>query len=419
MNEKIEKFKSLIDESNNTSTCTTNNDGVGTKSITINDDTIYTATYNDMSITRDIEYLFNFYNLNNWHDVAHLSYDSDYNALNVGAVTNTCLNTPFTNNNYYTLKIYPYCPKDNRLGLRFFSNPDKPDTQTGYTIYKDIRNTQIVLKDDNGNQIGSTDAGKNYFSNGEHEIELIRDNNTATLTFDGDVLLNNVDVTGLSNTIGAWCWQNNYIGLEGISLDSYIFRDAANANKLSHYGNIISVESIYTGANITYDTTMNAYKLQSTGNGVKVYPINALNGITQLKLSADIYLPSTSNVSTSISLETIADSGTTNSCVGWCFENDTNKLIRHRFRNKTWQSNDSVYNGIYEDEWCHFEMIVNNTNVTVNISRENQSLIANNTYTLSNTSTMFNTPSYRKYGIGIGWANGAVGYVKNIKAQYL
>jgi len=168
---------------------------------------------------------------------------------------------------------------------------------------------------------------------------------------------------------------------------------------------------------LTYDTTMNAYKMQSTGSGVKLFAIDDLNGLTELKLTMELYLPSSTGSNSAVSLEVATN---TQCSVGYYHEKSQNGLFRHRFQNTSWKGNDTIAStGGSKDAWLKYECVIDGTDTTITIYNSGGTQLATATYTLTNTSSDFNTASYRRYGPGVGWVSGVTGYVRNIKAESL
>ena len=201
-----------------------------------------------------------------------------------------------------------------------------------------------------------------------------------------------------------------------VTVQSYLFYDdCSSSTGLTNY-TFQAIESGTCTGTIEYDSTMNAYKMTSTSGGVKMWCINDLNGLTQFKLTLELYLPN-SNVNDSAVSAEVATS--TQSSVGLYIEKSSTKLHYHRFKNSAWQENMVLsQSGGSKDTWLKVEMTINGTSLNTKVWNGDTQLV-NSNYTLTNTSSDYNTDSYRRYGPGVGWANTAVGYVRNIKAEPL
>ena len=159
-----------------------------------------------------------------------------------------------------------------------------------FTVTVEYNNNPIagypiqIYKD--GSSLGSqySDITNN---SGECSIEYIIPSDASDMVINANALSNNVTIT------------------------LPLFYDTCNnAEGLSNYGSVYSFEG-NSNASMTYDSTMNAYKLQNTGRGTKAYPIPVLQGCTKLKLSAEVYIPSTAYGDTSVGLEVIGTNHTT------------------------------------------------------------------------------------------------------------
>lgn len=198
---------------------------------------------------------------------------------------------------------------------------------------------------------------------------------------------------------------------------SYLFYDECNSSSgLSNY-TFQEIESGTCTGTIAYDSTMNAYKMTSTSGGVKMWCINDLNGLTQLKLTMELYLPSSNVNDSAVSLEVATN---TQCSVGYYHEKTKLSLSRHRFQNASWRGNDVIASaGGNKGAWLKYECVIDGTDTTITIYNSGGTQLATANYVLTNTSSDFSTSSYRRYGPGVGWANNAVAYVRNIKAEYI
>lgn len=204
-----------------------------------------------------------------------------------------------------------------------------------------------------------------------------------------------------------------------VTAQTYLFYDACDsASGLSNYGSAISLGS-YSTATLSYDSTMNAYKLTSNSSDVKFVPITALDGLTEFKLTMEWYQPTASNHS-STAVEPVVGT-TTKAGLCYTFFNDNTGFVRQRYSGGKWRSNDTLVSGIaYRDEWLKIELTIEDTSVTMKAYRMNSDTpFATESYTLTNISSDYSTASNRRYGLGIGYANNSYGYYRNIKAEEL
>ena len=225
-----------------------------------------------------------------------------------------------------------------------------------------------------------------------------------------------ITVTGVSAETTFTASYSNATATCTVTVPNIIFQDdCSSSTGLSNY-TFQEIESGTCTGTLTYDSTMNAYKMSSTSGGVKMWCINDLNGLTQLKLTLELYLPSSVGSDSAVSCEAAT---TTKSSVGLYIEKSSTKLHYHRFQNSTWKENMVISNsGGSKNTWLKVVMTINGTSLNTKVFNGDTQLVSND-YTLSNTSSDFNTSSYRRYGPGIGWSNGAIGYVRNIKAESL
>lgn len=289
--------------------------------------------------------------------------------------------------------------------------------QTGSSCYH-IKFDSSSYTAINGSITVSATLQQNYSTVSGETVTFSASGISQTVTTDSNGVATTT-LTGLTSDITLTVSYSNVSDTCSITVVNYLFYDACDSSTgLSNYGSIIQVENS-TSATMTYDSTMNAYLLSSTGSGMKIFPVNALDGLTQLKFSMELYVPSNANSSTSPCIEIATVNKTS---VGYGFSTEANRLIRHRFANGSWKENYNVSgsNTIVKGEWCYYECSVNGTSVTANVYRADKTtLVGTNTYTLTNNSTDYNTSTNRRYGVGIGWSNGAYGYVRNIKAETL
>ena len=227
-------------------------------------------------------------------------------------------------------------------------------------------------------------------------------------------------LTGLSSSGTYTCSYGNVSDTCTVTVVNYLFYDECNsATGLSNYGSVYPVEN-NTNATITYDSTMNAYKISSTGGGTKVFPITALTGLTSLHLEAEFYLPSTTHNNTSCGLEVV---GTNHTSWGTVQNKVHNLYGYHIFRNNSFVKNTTAKNGANLDKWIRFKIDIDGVNVTYSFEQLDGTVIYQSTTLNLSTlvgSTYYTTVEDRQYGISIAWNSyTCYSYVRNIKATTL
>ena len=204
-------------------------------------------------------------------------------------------------------------------------------------------------------------------------------------------------------------------------LNPTLFEDACNSNSgLSNYGTLVTIESAGTSASLEYDSTMNAYKLTSLSNGVKIYPITELNGKSNLSLEMEVYMPSDTYTETSLGFGVAVPETSGYSEVGFVLVHEHNGIYRHHFVSGSFRGNTTIGTDIF-DTWYKIKTVFNGTNTTTTVTNmsTNEVVVNNSTYDLTTLSSTFSDISKYVYGIDIAWSNGAYGYVRNIKAVRL
>lgn len=204
-------------------------------------------------------------------------------------------------------------------------------------------------------------------------------------------------------------------------LNPTLFEDACNSNSgLSNYGTLVTIESAGTSASLEYDSTMNAYKLTSLSNGVKIYPITELNGKSNLSLEMEVYMPSDTDTATSLGFGVAVPETRGYSEVGFVLIHENNRIYRHHFVSGSFRGNTTIGTDTF-DTWYKIKTVFNGTNTTTTVTNmsTNEVVVNNSTYDLTTLSSTFSDISKYVYGIDIAWSNGAYGYVRNIKAVRL
>lgn len=225
------------------------------------------------------------------------------------------------------------------------------------------------------------------------------------------------------------CFQSNHTGdlnikatcsnIESSSVqieDCYLY-DVSSQSGLSHFGNVYEINgSGKNQASITYDSTEQAYKIISTGDGLKTIPITSATGKDQLKITLDM-----KPTSTDLQYQTgIMCIGTNHSASGVVFGNYSG-FYNPTFLNNDWNNNENLTGSWSSGTWYNVEMTVNGTSVSI-VVKNGSTTVASTTFDLTDkSSTLFNTLTDRQYGFAIGWkANSTLySYAKNIKIKSL
>jgi hypothetical protein len=229
-----------------------------------------------------------------------------------------------------------------------------------------------------------------------------------------------ITVSNITGTVTFTASYSNVTDTCTVTVQTYLCYDACDsASGLSNYGSVYSVEN-NTNATITYDSTMNAYKISNTGGGAKLFPITALTGLTSLHLEAEFYLPSTTNRNTSCGLEVV---GTNHTSWGTVQNKVDNLYGYHIFRNNSFVENVTAKSGANLNEWIRFKIDIDGVNVTYSFEQLDGTVIYQSTTLNLSTlvgSTYYTTVEDRQYGIGIAWNSyNCYSYVRNIKATTL
>lgn len=223
------------------------------------------------------------------------------------------------------------------------------------------------------------------------------------------------NLTGLTASATYTCSYSNVSDTCTVTVQTYLFYDACDSSSgLSNYGSVYSLEG-NAQATLTYDSTMNSYKVQSTGSGVKVFPITALTGLDSLRLSADVYVSSSVNAGTSIGLACV---GTNHSGQGWCVF-PTQTCYVHVFNNNSFGRNVSLNTSILANEWINITLDVQGTSVGYTITKVTDgTVVKTGTWSLTTYSSNYATLTDRQYAIDIGWSSSnCYAYIKNIIAE--
>lgn len=225
-----------------------------------------------------------------------------------------------------------------------------------------------------------------------------------------------VTVTGLTATATFTASYSNVSDVCTVTVGpAYLFYDACDsADGLSKYGNSVYVKNTSSTLTLSYDSTMNAYKV--VGNNIDGYakiPIPALDGKDGFYIEAEFYSTynNTKHQSGICVYDTSASAGNSiwardianiNRC-GWL------KTVNGTDSGEA--GNSQKFNLPVYNNWYKLRFEINGTTATAKWMKTDDTLIYSYSYTI---------PSYNSNSIGLqflAWANPY--YVRNIKAEPL
>lgn len=199
---------------------------------------------------------------------------------------------------------------------------------------------------------------------------------------------------------------SNNVNVEYIS---YLFYDSCSSSTgLTNYDLPVNVEGGDATATITYDSSMNAYKLTSINSGVKVYPIKQLDYEDNFKLSLELNITSSNSLCLGLGIL-----GSNNSYFGFILDNG--RFCGHRFDNDRWRENYIFDYPTYYNDWLKLELqVTNGVNVIATFKNLDGTVIATTSQTLSSS---YHSQSKNKFCLDIGYSSSRYGYVRNIIAE--
>ena len=241
----------------------------------------------------------------------------------------------------------------------------------------------------------------------------------------GQTMATNITAKGVSASAsdGLTTLAGKILQISGGGGSTTLFEDACNsASGLSNYGSLVSLESSGTSANLEYDSTENAYAITSLSSGIKCYPITALNGLDNLKLSFDFKLPSTTN---NFGLGIAPIIASTHTGVGMFLNKGSggreSTIHIDKNNSETYWGDIQTVSNFDTSQYYTLELSVENDTATFTLYNYDSTLLRTYSHTLSSVTTDYNTLANRDYGITVGWNNNSnvKMYVKNIKAESL
>lgn len=203
------------------------------------------------------------------------------------------------------------------------------------------------------------------------------------------------NLTGLSTSATYTCTYQNVSDTCTVTVSNYLFYDdCTSVDGLSSYGNGLSLRD-YATTTLSYDSTMNAYKVTNSARGCGMIPITVLNGKNNFKFEFDLY------------------SNTGDKGLGFAMKNTSSNDF-HYFgfscyanRNVFWSNNSETIfgNTITKTTWHHIIITVTSSTITYDIDNGSQT---------GSFSTYISMDNNVVIGIESQWVSGDSGYVKNI-----
>lgn len=217
-------------------------------------------------------------NIGFFHDENNWNNDPKINISQEKITTNDMiwLNSQFTTSQSYILTFDVICTKQNNNGILLFSTSQSLN-DSGYYIYSANSKT-YVFDGETTSQIN-----KEYLNYGIHRIKIDCLRNNASIEIDGEIVIDNLNVSNLPNTIGLKASDGGNISISNIDLIEYecIYHDKCNSSSnLSNYGSAIH---IYGNDNLDCQLTYNSsgqyynFGVPGVGTNNSFRPITSLN----------------------------------------------------------------------------------------------------------------------------------------------
>lgn len=218
-------------------------------------------------------------NIGFFHDENNWNNDPKINISQEKITTNDMiwLNSQFTTSQSYILTFDVICTKQNNNGILLFSTSQSLN-DSGYYIYSANSKT-YVFDGETTSQIN-----KEYLNYGIHRIKIDCLRNNASIEIDGEIVIDNLNVSNLPNTIGLKASDGGNISISNIDLIEYecIYHDKCNSSSnLSNYGSAIHIHGNDKNLDcqLTYNSSGQYYNFGVPGVGTNqsFRPITSLN----------------------------------------------------------------------------------------------------------------------------------------------
>lgn len=186
-----------------------------------------------------------------------------------------------------------------------------------------------------------------------------------------------------------------------VTISSYIFYDEGSITGVSNYSTAHILENGGTTTfTLTWDTTVNAYHIETNPSKASMIGIDALDGYTgDFKLEADIMRTSTSY------------SGNLCYCqkekYGFFYGLGSSRFIGHHYVNGYWQGELNPTGSSSLNTWYHMELVKEGTTITISVyDSTGVTLLASTSKTYTDDDNYYGFPMSNFY-------------FKNIKAEAL
>lgn len=157
---------------------------------------------------------FDFYDADNWRTLEGNAPIISSNSIQANAVSSHILNKEFLESKYYTL-TFEFNTASSRNGLYLFGDME---CNRKFGIVTDVGNTFVEQYDINGNATRLYDGTKNHFTNGWHDIKVIRKGATATLYIDDELYYTFNNIGSCTNILGLWKWSMNSVTIRNVDV---------------------------------------------------------------------------------------------------------------------------------------------------------------------------------------------------------
>ena len=186
-----------------------------------------------------------------------------------------------------------------------------------------------------------------------------------------------------------------------VTVQTYIFYDEGSASGVSNYSTAHILETGGTTTfTLTWDTTENAYHIETTPSKASMIGIDALDGYTgDFKLSADIMRTSTSYVGGLCYCQ--------KEKYGFFYGLGSSKFIGHHYANGSWRGELNPTGSSSLNTWYHMELVKEGTTITISVyDSTGVTLLASTSKTYTDDDNYYGFPMSNFY-------------FKNVKAEYI
>lgn len=183
------------------------------------------------------------------------------------------------------------------------------------------------------------------------------------------------------------------------------FYDTASSEGVSKYDTPIPLQSTTTNCEITYDSTMTAYKVTDKSNSIKGIPVKNISNLDDVTIDVDLYVRGGTSVNSVVGIF----GGNANNGFDYLLTNSTSYAFAKNIFTGTTQSI-SLSTTIKGQQWVHLQLTITNGSVSAVFSQESTTIV-------SDTISINYIPS--NYGVATGWGNNYYAWFKNLKIKAL